>query len=67
MALPKQERDRKRWLNSAASYRKRAAFHRAQAAKHLPGTSWHTTSSRLAARLERLADDAAAKAAAASK
>jgi hypothetical protein len=60
--MTKEQRDRKRWQNQAASFRKRATFHRAQAAKHAPGTSWHTTSSRLAARLEKLADEAEAKA-----
>jgi len=62
MTMTQAQRDYRRFVNQAASYRKRAAFHRAQAAKHAPGTSWHTTSSRLAARLERLADEAAAKA-----
>jgi hypothetical protein len=49
MTMTQAQRDYRRFVNQAASYRKRAAFHRAQAAKHAPGTSWHTTSSRLAA------------------
>lgn len=61
-----QQREQKRHLAHAAALRRKAAHHRAVAAKHAPGTPYNTRSIRLAKTLERNAarcDEMAAKAA----